>query len=361
MHPFSVPRQSRHDVDAGEPEYAPPMRSDLPLVVLHDHIDGGLRVDTVIRLARERGLALPTYEPDPLSDWFDQSRAGSLDTYLEAFRHTVGVMQTEPALERVTSEAVRDLITDGVFYAELRFAPLLHTEGGLRPHEAIEAVLRGMGERPSWGLILTAMRHQESSHTVADLAILYAGHGVVGFDLAGPEEDYPASLHQRSIDQAKDAGLGITLHAGEAGGVGSIDNALSAGAHRIGHGVDIIDDCRVEGGTIIDTGRVAGHVLEAQIPLEVCPSSNLATKRWSIDQHPVGVLHRAGFNVLLSTDNRLMSKTSMSREVRLVEDHHGLDEASQSKMMQAAINASFSPSPELLLAVFDTDLQTPDT
>lgn len=327
------------------------MPQRLPGVLLHDHLDGGLRPATVVELADDVGYrGLPTTDPAQLAEWFDQKQSGSLETYLEAFTHTIAVMQTSDALHRVAAEAALDLAADGVVYAEVRFAPHLHTRRGLSLDEVMEAVTTGLdaGAAESglaWGVIVDAIRSEPTSEEAVDLAIRWQKRGVVGFDLAGPERGYPPELHLPAIRRAQAFGLRVTLHAGEAAGVESLAAALRAGAERIGHGVEVVEDCRVEGGEIVQLGRVATQVRDRAIPLEVCPSSNLATKRWSPDQHPVGMLHRAGFAVTLNTDNRLMSRTRLSQEMDLVVTHHRFGVSDLALVARRALQAAFCPSP----------------
>ena len=268
-----------------------------------------------------------------MGEWFHQSGAQSLERYLQAFSHTVAVMQTPLALARVATEAVEDLSSHGVVYAEFRFAPHLHTRAGLSPVQVVEAVSAGLESGAArtgleWSLILCSLRHTSTSLETARLAAGAASLGVVGFDLAGPERGYPAVEHLPAIEAALDAGVRVTLHAGEAAGPASIGDALVCGAERIGHGVEVIEDCQVASGEIRHTGPIAAEVLERRIPLEMCVKSNLDTKGWEAADHPVGMLHRAGFGVTLNTDNRLMSATTPTHEFTLAADHHrfGIDD-----------------------------------
>lgn len=316
-----------------------------PLIVLHDHLDGGLRPGTVLELSQ---IPLPCDEVGPLAAWFDQRESGSLERYLDSFVYTLAAMQTPDALRRVAREAVEDHARAGVIYAELRFGPLLHP--AMSPEVVVESVLAGLADGSEatglgTGLILCALRHLPGSEAVARLAGRYAGEGVVGFDLAGPERGFPPDEHLPAIRLAREAGLGLTLHAGEAGGVDSIRRAVDlCGADRIGHGVEIIDDCLVKDGEIIDVGPVARSLIDRRIPLEICPSSNLATKGWSAGEHPLTMLHRAGFVVTLNTDNRLMSATSMSQEADLVVDTLGLMPAELTQLTVNAANHAFLPA-----------------
>ncbi len=324
----------------------------LPKVLLHDHLDGGLRPETVLELAEQAGYeSLPATDLEGLADWFDQSGSGSLPRYLEAFRHTVAVLQTADAIERVAYEAVLDLAADGVVYAETRFAPSLLTAGGLDRHRVVEAALAGLeqgqGETGTVArLIIDAMRQDDDADEVAEVALRLRHRGVVAFDLAGPELGYPADRHLSACRMVREAGLGLTLHAGEADGPHSIWVALQrCGAHRIGHGVRIVEDTKRLEGEIAELGRLASYVRDRRIPLEVCLTSNLQTGGWTADQHPVGALHRAGFAVTLNTDNRLMSATSMTQEFALAAQHHrfGLDDLRV--VTETAIQAAFCDRP----------------
>lgn len=320
----------------------------LPKVVLHDHLDGGLRPETVVDLAAAAGYeGLPTTDPAALGRWFFQGESRSLPRYLEAFAQTVAVMQTRDALARVAHEAVIDLAADGAVYAELRFAPLLHRENGLTLAEILDATLVGLasGGRTSGipaFLIAGALRQAPGSEEVARAAAEFAGRGVVAFDLVGPEEGFPPSDHRAACRIAQAGGLHLTLHAGEAAGVASIADALGCGAERLGHGVRLVEDLTVREGRLVGMGAVAERVRSAGIALEVCPSSNLHTRAFpGIAEHPVGLLHRAGFAVTLNPDNRLMSGTSMSREFALVAEHHGFGLADFRIATLRAVDAAF--------------------
>lgn len=302
----------------------------LPSVLLHDHLDGGLRPSTVLELAEAAGHELPATDPDDLAVWFDQSESGSLDGYLASFAHTVAVMQDADALERVAYEAAVDLVADGVVYAEIRFCPWLHTARGLEPERVVEAVASGLGGSNTglaWGLIIDALRTQDHAMEMARLAVAMRKSGVVGFDLAGKEQGNPPRRFVAACRHARESGLRLTIHAGEAAGrygPAYVAEAMDVcGAERIGHGVEIIRDCVVEEGEVVKVGPVAARVRDRQIPLEMCPASNLATAAMPPDRHPIGALYRAGFNVTISTDNRLMSRTTMSREFDFVTERHG--------------------------------------
>lgn len=320
-----------------------------PLALLHDHLDGGLRIETILELSDACGYdGLPGPTEEELATWFRARPAGTLEDYLEAFDHTVAVMQTTAAIERIAYEAVVDLAVDGVGYAELRYAPTHSTHEGLSREDALEAMVAGLRRgteatgTEAWA-IAVALRHQTDSTDVARAAARFVGEGVVGFDLAGPEAGYPAHLHSEGIAIARDAGLGITLHAGEGHGVASIVDALGPGtAMRIGHGVRIIDDIEVDDGVVTGLGAVASRVRDLQIPLELCITSNVHTGAVpSVAQHPLALLHRAGFNVTLNTDNRLMSDVALSDEVGVATDVLGLDDSDIRSMTGNALRAGF--------------------
>jgi adenosine deaminase len=303
-----------------------------PKVLLHDHLDGGLRPETVVELAAEIGHKLPRTDPAELGQWFVESAdSGSLERYLETFDQTVAVMQNAEAIKRVASECVQDLAADGVVYAEIRYAPEQHLTGGLSLEQVVDAVRDGFedgmarAERPIVARqLLTAMRHQARSMEIAELSIAYRDAGVVGFDIAGAEAGYPPTRHLDAFEYLQRENAHFTIHAGEAFGLPSIWQAIQwCGADRLGHGVRIIDDITWDESAGLDgeveLGRLAAYVRDARIPLEMCPSSNLQTGAAdSIAQHPIGLLAKLKFRVTVNTDNRLMSGTSMSRELALL-------------------------------------------
>ncbi|RMI09043.1 adenosine deaminase [Cellulomonas triticagri] len=303
----------------------------LPKVVLHDHLDGGVRAATVVDLAAQAGHTLPTTDVDALADWFhQQATSGSLEAYIDTFVHTAGVMQTADALRRVAREAVEDLAADGVVYAEERFAPELHQSGGLSLQQAVDAVLEGLrageesaaaqGRTIRTGLLVCAMRQSDRADEVAALVLANRDRGVVGFDIAGPESGFPASALGAAFAQLRAARMPVTVHAGEAAGAESVDQAVDVGALRLGHGVRLVDDVHVpDDGGEPRLGRLAHWVRDRRIALEVCPSSNLQTgAATSVATHPVTTLLRLGFAVTVNTDNRLQSRTSLSRELHLL-------------------------------------------
>lgn len=313
-----------------------------PKVLLHDHLDGGLRPQTVIELAQESGYRdLPSTDAAVLARWFAEAAySGSLERYLETFKHTVGVTQTAQALRRVARECVEDLAADGVVYAELRYAPELHVEQGLSERQIVEAVLAGVeegvalmrqqGRQIRIGLLLTAMRTATHARTIAELVVAYRDRGVVGFDIAGAEAGFPPTRHLDAFEYLRRENAHFTIHAGEAFGLPSIWEAIQwCGADRLGHGVRIVDDIEVGVGGDVKLGPLASYVRDRRIPLEMCPSSNVQTgAAGSIAAHPIGLLRKLGFRVTVNTDNRLMSGTSMTREMALLSDAfgYGLDD-----------------------------------
>jgi len=321
----------------------------LPKAVLHDHLDGGLRPATILDLADAAGYeGLPAGDERGLTTWFHQGDSGSLATYLAAFDQTVAVMQSAAALERVAYECLQDLAADGVVYAEIRFAPSLHIAAGLRREEVIEAVLEGIRRSAAdhgvvCGVIVDALRHQTDSVEVARLAVRYADDGVVAFDLSGPELGYPPDAHLAACRLIREAGLGLTLHAGEADGPQSVWRAYGrCHAQRIGHGVRIVEDTVVRDGEIVALGGLARTIRDQRVPLEICPTSNLHTGVVAqAADHPLGALHRAGFTVTLNTDNRLMSGTSMTDEFLLAVTHQGFALADLETVTRNALEAGF--------------------
>ena len=294
-----------------------------PKVLLHDHLDGGLRPSTVVDLAAEIGYdKLPSDDPDEVAAWLTRgARRGHLKYYLDAFQHTVAVMQTREALIRVAAECAEDLAADGVVYAEVRFAPELHVAGGLSLDQVVEAVLEGF-RRGSSGrgitvyALLTAMRTAARSLEIAELAVRYRDEGVVGFDIAGAEAGSPPSRHLDAFQYVARENFHITIHAGEGFGLPSIWEALQwCGAERLGHGVRIVDDIRVSTDGAVSLGRLASYIRDRRIPLEMCPTSNVQTGAApSIAEHPIGLLRQLSYRVTVNTDNRLMSAVSLSSE-----------------------------------------------
>ena len=295
----------------------------VPKVLLHDHLDGGLRPQTVLELARETGYRdLPGDSVEELTRKLTEgAHRGHLEIYLDAFRHTVAVMQTADALRRVAAECAEDLAADGVVYAEVRFAPELHTQRGLSLDEVVEAVLEGFREGSSQRPIkvyalLTAMRTAARSLEIAELAVRHRDEGVIGFDIAGAEAGWPPSRHLDAFQYVKRENFHITIHAGEAFGLPSIWEAVQyCGTERLGHGVRIADDIQISSEGSVRLGRLAAYIRDRRIPLEMCPTSNVQTGAApSIAEHPLRVLRQLSFRVTVNTDNRLMSQVTLSSE-----------------------------------------------
>jgi adenosine deaminase len=302
----------------------------LPKVVLHDHLDGGLRPETIIDIAQRIGYSLPTTEAAKLGDWFeDAASSGSLERYLETFEHTIAVMQTRDDIVRVAREAAIDLARDGVVYAEVRGAPELFTRQGLSLDEVIEATVEGfrLGEKDAAAegfsirveSILCALRQNNVAQEVAEKAVEFRDKGVVGFDIAGPEDGFPPSNQLDTFNYLRQEDAHFTIHAGEAYGLPSIWQAIQmCGAERLGHGVRIIEDIDLSGAAP-RLGRLASYVKDRRIPLELCPTSNLQTGAVKdMKSHPIGLLAKLRFRVTINTDNRLMSRTSMTNEMQQV-------------------------------------------
>jgi len=307
----------------------------LPKVVLHDHLDGGLRPQSIVEMAAEAGHELPAADADALGTWFyDAASSGTLPRYLETFDHTIAVMQTEEHLRRVARESAVDLAADGVVYAEQRYAPEQHVQGGLSLQQVVDAVQAGFAEGVAEaaaqgrtiriGTLVTAMRHADRWDEIAALTLANRDNGVVGFDIAGAEDGFPPSRHLSAFHTLRDANFPVTVHAGEAAGYDSLAEAVHlAQAARIGHGVRLIDDVSTDelGDRL---GLLAQWVRDRRIPLELCPSSNVQTgAAASVAEHPVTRLKRLGFAVTVNTDNRLQSRTTLTRELTLLVQEAG--------------------------------------
>lgn len=352
-----------------------------PKVLLHDHLDGGLRPQTIIDIAHESGYdELPATDAETLGRWFvEAADSGSLVRYLETFAHTVAVMQTADALARTASECAQDLAADGVVYAEVRYAPEQHLAAGLSLDEVVLAVQEGFGQGQTLaaqagtpiriGTLVTAMRHAANGMEIARLAVRYRDQGVVGFDIAGAEAGYPPTRHLAAFEYLRRENAHFTIHAGEAFGLPSIWEAIQwCGADRLGHGVRIVDDLRIgsrplgadpEGDASaqladVRLGPLAAYVRDKRIPLELAPSSNVQTgAAASIAAHPIGLLARLRFRVTLNTDNRLMSGTSMSREMQLMVDELGWTTDDLRWVTVNAMKSAFIPFDERLALIED--------
>ncbi|MET7482185.1 adenosine deaminase [Streptomyces sp. NPDC005538] len=336
----------------------------LPKAVLHDHLDGGLRPATVVELAETVGHTLPTTDPDELAAWyFDAANSGDLVRYIATFEHTLAVMQNREGLLRTAEEYVLDLAADGVVYGEVRYAPELNTGGGLALSEVVETVQEGLaagmakaaaaGTPVQVRTLLCGMRMFDRVAEAADLAVAFRDAGVVGFDIAGAEDGFPAADHLAAFEHLRRESVPFTIHAGEAYGLPSIHQALQVcGAQRIGHGVRITDDI-VEG----KLGRLAGWVRDRRIALEMCPTSNLQTgAATSIAEHPITALKDLGFRVTLNTDNRLVSGTTMTREMSLLVEEAGWTVEDLRTVTVNALKSAFIPYDERKALIEDVVL-----
>ena len=319
----------------------PELARQLPKVVLHEHLDGGMRVATLLELLRARGLSPPAATVAGLQAWFEaRAHAGSLQQYLQGFALTVEAMSTPQAMVRVAFEAAEDARADGAVLAEFRIAPLLFEDHGVTAEETVEALLEGLSRStlPS-GLIVCAMRHLPPEETLraARLALHYQGRGVIGFDLAGGEYGHPASDHAAALALVRDAGLPLTLHAGEADVAERVLEAARLGATRIGHGVRLVD-------ALHDPLRrhLVQEAIELGTHLEVCPTSNVHTgAASSIAAHPLTELWRAGVSLSYHTDNRLMSCITHSSEAEALLTHTPLKAGDLWAMALQAAQHSF--------------------
>jgi adenosine deaminase len=338
-----------------------------PKVVLHDHLDGGLRPATVIDLAREYGYdRLPTTDVDDLATWFRRGAdRKSLELYLETFDHTFGVMQDKDAIVRVAAECAEDLAADGVVYAEVRYAPELSTSKGLTLDEVIDANLEGFrigairaadaGAPIVMKVIVTGMRQYARSVEVAEAAIRWRDAGTVGFDVAGPEKGFPPTRYLEAFDKVRHENFHITIHAGESFGLPSIWEAVQfCGAERLGHGVRIADDITIDPDGEPVLGRLAAFVRDRRIPLEMCPTSNVHTgAAASIAEHPFELLRRLRFRVTVNTDNRLMSNVSMSSEFASLDAAFDLGLDEMEWLTLNGIKSAFAPFDERLRLIND--------
>lgn len=335
----------------------------IPKVLLHDHLDGGLRPQTIIELADEiKYKKLPTKDPAELGEWFHRgANKGNLVEYLQGFEHTTAVMQTKEALTRVAYEMMEDMKNDGVVYVETRYAPALHTDKGLYLEDTVKAVLEGleMGKEDfgvGYGLILCGMRNMKNSLEIAELAVNFRRQGVVGFDLAGEEGGYPPKKHIEAFQFIQRANFNITIHAGEAFGKESIWQAIQwCGAHRIGHATRLIEDIVLDNeGNVLAFGDLAQYVLDKRIPLEVCLLSNVHTGAVDrIENHPFGIFYREKFRVTLNTDDRLMSDTTMTKEFLTAVKYFNLNFDDFEKITINSMKSAFIPHKERLHYIYN--------
>ncbi len=331
----------------------PDLVRSAPKVALHDHLDGGLRPATVLELSARQGRPAPGGTPEEVADWFFRTAdSGSLPRYLETFDRTVGLMQTPEALARVAREFVEDMAADRVVYAETRWAPQQHLLGGLTLDGAVAAVQQGLedgmeavsrtGRPVVVRQLITVMRQLDPDPALADLAVSWLGRGVVGIDLAGPEAGFGPTRFHPLFDAVRQAGGHLTIHAGEGDGLDSIREALDCGAERLGHGVRLIDDITGYGAGVMSLGPIASRIRGEGIALEVCPSSNIQTGVCrTLADHPITTLWQAGIPITISCDNRLMSATSMTRELTLVGQQLGWELEDLRRVAITALESAF--------------------
>jgi adenosine deaminase len=350
-------------------DLTPELARAVPKVLLHDHLDGGVRPTTVIELADHIGWQLPATDPDELQAWFTRGAdTGDILQYLATFEHTLAVMQSAEALGRIAAEAVHDLAADGVVYAEIRFAPALHTAGGLALDDVVASVTDGFrrgeeaaridGHEIVVNAICCAMRTETDSLDIARLVdrLRRTDPKVVAFDLAGAETGWPPSLHAEALAFARARHLNITIHASEPPDLELISDALAQGAHRIGHGVRLLADTSLArrgpgrgstGDGDLELGPLAQHVLDRGVHLEMAPTCNVQIGAVDhVAAHPIGPFLRAGFSVGINTDNRLMSHVMPSRELLAVADAFELTWAEVRALTRHALGASFAPYAE---------------
>jgi adenosine deaminase len=342
-------------------EITPELLMRLPKTDLHCHLDGSLRLDTVLDLAKQQKVKLPTFDRGEL---FGLLYAGehveSLDDYLRAFDITLSVLQQEHALERVAYELAVDAHAENVRYIEVRYSPLLHVREGLRPTQVVEAVLRGLRTAKRelgirYGVILCAIRSlsPDQSLRIAELCVAFKNRGVVGFDLAGSEINFPAKVHREAFQLVIDNNINCTAHAGESFGPDSVHQAIhKCGAHRIGHGT-----------RLVESGDLLNFVNDHRIPLEVCPSSNVQTRAAaSWEAHPVDFFVDYGLRVTINTDNRLMSDTTVTKELHLCHKYFGWSLATIKEIIISGFKSAFMPYREKadLVAEISRELATYD-
>ncbi len=335
----------------------------IPKVELHDHLDGGLRPETIIELAEKYDIELPEKDPGKIALWLQRGAdRKSLSLYLESFAVTLSVMQNAESLERIAYEHILDLKKDNIVYAEIRFAPILHQEGGLNLEAIVEAVLSGLskGKKETgvdYGLILCAMRHQDYniSLEIAELAVAFRDRGVVGFDIAGDENGHPPKKHLEAFQYIRNRNFNITIHAGEAFGIESIWQAVQiCGAHRIGHATRLLEDITASGTHIEKMGSLSHFIRDKRIPMEICLSSNIHTgAAKDFDSHPFPLYFKNGFRVFLCTDNRLMSNTTLTKEIEIAVKHYNLSLRDLEKLTINAMKSAFCHYDERIRIIYD--------
>lgn len=335
----------------------------VPKVLLHDHLDGGLRPETLIDLAKERNYKkLPTEDSGELAEWFHRgANKGNLVEYLQGFEHTCALMQTKESLERVAYEMMEDMKNDGICYVETRFAPILHLQEGLHYDNVVDAVLNGLekGKKDfgvGYGLILCGMRNMKTSLEIAELAVNYRNKGVVGFDLAGEEGGYPPKDHLAAFYFIQRANFNITIHAGEAFGKESIWQAIQyCGAHRIGHATRLIEDIVLDKDkNVVSLGDLAQYILDKRLPLEICLLSNVHTGAVDkLENHPFKLFYDKKFRVFLNTDDRLMSDTTLTKEYLTAVKVFDINLADIERLNINAMKSAFISYEERIKIIYD--------
>jgi adenosine deaminase len=336
----------------------------VPKVLLHDHLDGGVRPQTVIELAKDQGYTkLPTNDAGELAEWFHRGATrGSLSLFLEGFEHTCAVMKNEEALERVAYEMMEDMKKDNVVYVETRFAPVFHATKSLDTHKVVMSILKGLerGKKDfgvQYGVIVCAMRHMEPSvsQEVAELAVDFRNRGVVGFDLAGEEGGYPPKKHVDAFHYIQRENFNITVHAGEAFGKESIWQAIQwCGAHRIGHATRLIEDMRIKNGEVLSMGTLAQYVLDKRIPLEICLTSNVHTGAVPrMEEHPFAIYYKYKFRCTLNTDDRLMSNITLTDEYFTAVEKFGMTIDDLEKLTINAMKSAFIPYKQRIPIIYE--------
>jgi adenosine deaminase len=335
----------------------------VPKVLLHDHLDGGVRPSTIVELAKDlKYNKLPTKDPEELRNWFFRgANKGNLVEYLQGFEHTCAVMQTREGLKRIAYEMMEDMKEDGVCYVETRFAPVFHSAKGLYNEDIVSAVLEGLEKGKEdfgvgYGLILCGMRNMKNTLEIAELAVNFRNQGVVGFDLAGEEGGYPPKKHIDAFQFIQRANFNITIHAGEAFGKESIWQAIQwCGAHRIGHATHLTEDISTDkDGNVVSYGDLAQYILDKRIPLEICLLSNVHTGAVDkIENHPFGTLFREKFRVSINTDDRLMSDTNMTKEFMVAIENFNLTLEDVEKITINSMKSAFIPYKERLYYIYN--------
>ena len=335
----------------------------VPKVLLHDHLDGGLRAQTIIDLAGELNYKkLPTYDKDELAEWFHTgANKANLVEFLKGFEHTTSVLQTKEGLERAAFEMMEDMKNDGVVYVETRFAPVYHVNKNMYLEDTVTSVLKGLERGKNefgvgYGLILCGMRNMKNTLEIAELAVNFRRDGVVGFDLAGEEGGYPPKKHLDAFQFIQRANFNITIHAGEAFGKESIWQAIQwCGAHRIGHATRLIEDIVTnENGEVVSFGDLAQYVLDKRIPLEICLLSNVHTGAVDkIENHPFGILFKEKFRVTINTDDRLMSGNTLTKEFLTAVNYFNVSFDEIEKITINSMKSAFIPYKERLRYIYE--------